>query len=199
MFFGRTPHILLVRMTYTNVCSSSLGELPILWHCWDTLLFGVPSEDSFHILLFKVTHPNVCSSTMEGLPYHKTKLQEPYLWTLEPKLAISICKFICLNHWLSVVARSTLVQLCSCVEPSLAFATGATSKHQMVMWPGLWRKLTGSLYIVVWHMRVSTHLLEVTRLECGPEGTKSKESVIYAWLGMLVTSCSIIFNAAILP
>ncbi len=29
--------------------------------------------------------------------------------------------------------KSTLAQLCSCVEPSLAFATRTTSKHQRIM------------------------------------------------------------------
>ncbi len=51
--------------------------------------------------------------------------------------------------------RSTLGQSCSYIEPSLAFATGTTSKHQRIMWPGLYRKLTECLCIVVWHMRVS--------------------------------------------
>ncbi len=32
---------------------------------------------------------------------------------------------------------ATLAQLCSCVEPSLAFATGTTSKHQRVTWLGV--------------------------------------------------------------
>ncbi len=42
----------------------------------------------------------------------------------------------------------------------------STSKHQRVTWPGLYRKLIAFLGIVVWHMRVSTPLLEVTWLEC---------------------------------
>ncbi len=60
----------------------------------------------------------------------------------------------------------TLAQLCSCVEPSWAYATWPTSTHQRVTWPGLYRKLIGFLCIVVWHMKVSTHLLEVRWLEC---------------------------------
>ncbi len=63
--------------------------------------------------------------------------------------------------------RCTLAQSCSCVEPSLAFATGTTSKHQRITWPLLYRKLIERLRIVVWHMRMSTHLLDVTWLECG--------------------------------
>ncbi len=60
----------------------------------------------------------------------------------------------------------TLAQACSCIEPSLAFATGPTSTHQRVTWSGLYRKLIEFLCIVGWHMRVSTRLLEVTWLEC---------------------------------
>ncbi len=48
----------------------------------------------------------------------------------------------------------TLAQLCSWVETFLAFATGTTSKHQRVTWPGLYRKLIEFLHIVVWHMSV---------------------------------------------
>ncbi len=47
----------------------------------------------------------------------------------------------------------------------LAFATRTTSKHQRVKWPGLYRKLTEFLHIVVWHMRVSACLIEVTWLD----------------------------------
>ncbi len=36
--------------------------------------------------------------------------------------------------------------------------------HERVMWPGLYRKLIWFPRIVVWHMRVSTGLLEVTWL-----------------------------------
>ncbi len=31
--------------------------------------------------------------------------------------------------------NATLAQLCSCIEPSLVFATGPTSTHQRVTWP----------------------------------------------------------------
>ncbi len=54
-------------------------------------------------------------------------------------------------HW------ATLAQSGSCIEPSIAFATGTTSKHQRVTWPGLYRKLIESLCL---------HWLEVTWLEC---------------------------------
>ncbi len=43
---------------------------------------------------------------------------------------------------------------------------GNTSKHQRATWPGLYRQLIDFLRIVVWHMRVSARLLEVTWLEC---------------------------------
>ncbi len=59
-----------------------------------------------------------------------------------------------------------LAQWCSCIEPTLVFVTRPTSTHQRVRWPGLYRKLIGFLRIVVWHIRVSTCLLEVTWLEC---------------------------------
>ncbi len=52
------------------------------------------------------------------------------------------------------------------IELALALTTGTTSKHQRVMWLGLYRKLIEYLHIVVWHMRVFTRLLEVTWLEC---------------------------------
>ncbi len=70
--------------------------------------------------------------------------------------------------WSTVVGSScsTLAQSCSSVEPSLAFATGTTSEHQRVMWPGIYRKLIEFLRIVVWHMKVSACLLEVRWLEC---------------------------------
>ncbi len=66
----------------------------------------------------------------------------------------------------------TLAQSCSCVEPSLVFATGPTSTHQRVTWSRLFRKLIGLLRIVVWHMRVSARLLDVTWLECGMYGSR---------------------------
>ncbi len=48
--------------------------------------------------------------------------------------------------------------------PSIYYRTYFhTSK---VTWPGLKRKLIGFPHIVVWHMRVSAHVLEVTWLEC---------------------------------
>ncbi len=50
---------------------------------------------------------------------------------------------------------------------SVVFATARTSTHQRVTWPGLYRTLIGFLRIVVWHMRVSTPLLEATWLEYG--------------------------------
>ncbi len=77
-------------------------------------------------------------------------------------------------HWLVTLTPSfisqetrqtTLAQSSSCVEPSLAFATGPTSTHQRIMCPGLYKKIIGFLRIVVWHMRVSACLLEVTWLE----------------------------------
>ncbi len=46
----------------------------------------------------------------------------------------------------------TLAQSCSCIEPSLAFATRPTSTHQRITWPGLYRKLIQFLCIVVWHI-----------------------------------------------
>ncbi len=52
----------------------------------------------------------------------------------------------------------TLTQSYSCIEPSLAFATGPTSTHQKVTQTGLYRKLIGFLHIVVWQMKVSAHL-----------------------------------------
>ncbi len=64
------------------------------------------------------------------------------------------------------IFHSTLALSCSCVEPSLAFATRTTSKHQRITWPGLYRKLIECLHIVVWHMRASARLLEVTWLRC---------------------------------
>ncbi len=61
-----------------------------------------------------------------------------------------------------ILQNVTLAGSCSRIEPSLAFATGTTSKHQRVTWPGLYRKLIEFLRIVVWHMRVSlANLLEV--------------------------------------
>ncbi len=66
----------------------------------------------------------------------------------------------------AVCIVSILAQSYSCVEPSLVFAAGPTSTHQRVTWLVLYRKLIGSLHIVVWQMRVSTRLLEVTWLEC---------------------------------
>ncbi len=69
--------------------------------------------------------------------------------------------------------QATLAQSCSCVEPSLAFITGTTSKHQRVMWPELYRKLIEFPYIVVWHLSVSAWLLEATWLECA---VRPKES-----------------------
>ncbi len=70
------------------------------------------------------------------------------------------------NNITTTCTFTTLAQSCSCIEPSLAFATGTTSKHQRVKWPGLYRKIIEFLRIVVWHMRVYARLLEVTWLEC---------------------------------
>ncbi len=44
----------------------------------------------------------------------------------------------------------------------LAYTTGTTSKHQRAMWPELYWKLIVFLHIVVWHMKVSARLFEVT-------------------------------------
>ncbi len=50
---------------------------------------------------------------------------------------------------------------------TLRETTGTNPKHQRVTWPELYRKLIAFLRIVVWHMRVAIHLLEVMWLECG--------------------------------
>ncbi len=42
-----------------------------------------------------------------------------------------------------------------------------TSTDRRIMWPRYNRKLIEFLHIVVWHMRVSTRLLEVMWLKCG--------------------------------
>ncbi len=52
------------------------------------------------------------------------------------------------------------------LDTTPAYNTRTTSKHQRVIWPDLYRKLIEFIYIVVWHMRVSTRLLDVTWLEC---------------------------------
>ncbi len=73
---------------------------------------------------------------------------------------------------------------------TLAETTRITSKHQRghVTWI-FFRKLIAFLRIVVWHMRVSTHLLEVMWLECG--GWQHCISCDWAslwimWLGIIV-------------
>ncbi len=71
-----------------------------------------------------------------------------------------------LIHISNIHPAYTQAQSSSCIEPSLAFATRTTSKHQRITWPGLYRKLIDCLCIVLWQMRVSTRLLEVTWLDC---------------------------------
>ncbi len=66
----------------------------------------------------------------------------------------------------TIGVNPTLAQLWSCIEPSLAFATRTTSKHQRFTWPGLYGKLIEFLCIVVRHMRVSSRLQGVMWLEC---------------------------------
>ncbi len=72
-------------------------------------------------------------------------------------------------------ADHTLAQSCSCFEPCLAFATGTTSKHQRIIWPGLYRKLIECLGIVV---RVSVRQLEVTWLVWGRPVCQSTERMV---------------------
>ncbi len=65
-------------------------------------------------------------------------------------------------HWY----RSTLAHSCSFVKWH-RYTSGTTSKHQRVMWPGIYKMLIAFLHIVVWHIRMSACLQRsVTRLEC---------------------------------
>ncbi len=59
-----------------------------------------------------------------------------------------------------------LLQAKRSMDRRIAFATVTTSNHQRVTWPGLYRKLIEFLLTVVWHMIVSTRLLEVIWWEC---------------------------------
>ncbi len=53
--------------------------------------------------------------------------------------------------------KTTLHQpLCSERKSSLPKITWATSKHQRVTWPGLYKYLITFLHIEMWHMSVSS-------------------------------------------
>ncbi len=77
----------------------------------------------------------------------------------------NLCKGLNLLHRHHM---TTLAQSRSCIEPCLAFATRTSSKHERIVWLERYRKLIECLCIVVWHVRVSAYLLEVTWLECAP-------------------------------
>ncbi len=69
-----------------------------------------------------------------------SELQFPYgVHSISP--GVILLQFTCSRHtnmitWNVKASFSfhTLAQLCSCIEPSLAFATGPTSTHQRLTW-----------------------------------------------------------------
>ncbi len=65
----------------------------------------------------------------------------------------SLASLISLEHIQPGSCYCTLARSCSCIEPSLAFATRPTSTHQRVTWPELYRKFIGFLHIVVWQRK----------------------------------------------
>ncbi len=102
---------------------------------------------------------------------HLSRSPDPYAFSH----LSSLPSYLHPNLWCDVIIQyqiqsarknSASAQSCSCVEPSLAFATGSTSTHERVTWHGLYIKLRGLLCILVWQMRVSARSLEVTGLEC---------------------------------
>ncbi len=55
----------------------------------------------------------------------------------------------------------------SSAHETIAYTTGTTSKHQRVTWPELYQKSIVFLRIVVWHMRVFSHLPNVWGYSAG--------------------------------